>query len=75
MAKILDKSASAIQQRIIKLRQKHDWLRTEHDDLPSIYQQKKEKTLQKFIQKANKKLLAPAFEACDKAEYAACQMQ
>lgn len=75
MAKILDKPASAIQQRIIKLRQKHDWLRTEHDDLPSIYQQKKEKTLQKFIQKANKKLLAPAFEACDKAHFAACQMQ
>ena len=75
MAKILDKPASAIQQRVIKLQQKYDWLRTEHDDLPSIYQEKKEKALQKFIQKANKKLLAPAFEACDKAQYAACQMQ
>lgn len=74
MAKILDKSVSATQQRVIKLQQKYDWLRTEYDALPLIYQEKKEKLLQKFIGKANKKLLAPAFEACDKAQYAACQM-
>ena len=73
MAKILDK-LSAAQGRAIKLQQKYNWARTEHDALPSLYQEKKEKALLKFTKKANKKLLPAAFEACDKAEYAACQM-
>lgn len=74
MAKILDKSASAIQQRIIKLRQKHDWLRTEYEALPALYEENKTKALLAFTRKANKKLLPAAFAACDKERYAACQM-
>ena len=74
MAKILDKNLSASRKQVIQLQQKYRWLSTEHDDLPARYEEKKAKILQKFTKKANKKLLAPAFEACDKSQYAACQM-
>ena len=74
MAEILDKLLPGTQQ-VLKLQQKYDWLQMEYDGLPEAYQQKKEKKLQAFKQKANKKLLKPAFDACDKAQYAACQME
>ena len=75
MAEILDKLLPDTQQRIMKLQQKYDWLQTEHDILPEEYRQKKEKKLHSFTVKANRKLLKPAFEACDKTQYAACQME
>ena len=74
MAKILDKQSKA-ERSATRCRLKYDWLRTEYENLPAQYQEKKEKELQKFIQKANKKLLKPAFDACDKARYAACRME
>ena len=74
MAEILDKLLPGTQ-RILKLQQTYDWLQTEHDGLPEAYQQKKEKKLEAFKRKANQKLLKPAFDACDKAQYAACQME
>lgn len=74
MAKISDKLQSAAERKSIKLRLKYDWLHTEYDVLPSAYQKKKEKELYKLVRRANKKLLPSAFEACDKTEYAACQM-
>ena len=66
MAKTLDNAT--------KLQQKLNWLRTEYEALPALYQQKKEKALAEFTRKANKKLLPAAFAACDKEQYAACQL-
>lgn len=74
MAKTLDKLLLANEQHAIKLQQKYNWIATEHDALTAVYQEKKEKALKKFTRKANKKLLQPAFEACDKVKYAECQM-
>ena len=73
MAKILDKQ-TASGRKLIRCRQKLDWLRTEYEALPSVYRQKKEKALRAFTRKANQKLLPTAFASCDKAQYAACQM-
>ena len=56
------------------LQQKYNWIRTIHDGVPAVYQRKKEKALGKFTAKANRKLYKPAFLACDKEKYAACQM-
>ena len=66
MAKILDNAT--------KFQQKLNWLRTEYEALPAIYEEKKTKALLAFTRKANKKLLPAAFAACDKERYAACQM-
>ena len=74
MAEILAKLLPGAQQ-IMKLQQKYDWLKTEYDALENTYQQKKEKKLQSIQRKANRKLLKPAFDACDKAQYAACEME
>ena len=73
MAKILAKLFSASERRAIKLQQKYNWIKTEHDAVPSYYDQKKDKRLKAFNKKANRKLLKPAFDACDKLEYAQCQ--
>ena len=67
MAKTLDNAT--------KLQQKLNWLRTEYEALPALYQEKKEKALAEFTRKANKKLLPAAFAACDKEQYAACQLE
>ena len=66
MAKTLDNAT--------KLQQKLNWLRTEYETLPELYREKKNKDLADFTRKANKKLLPAAFAACDKEQYAACQM-
>lgn len=66
MAKTLD-NATKLQQRL-------NWLRTEYETLPELYREKKNKALADFTRKANKKLLPAAFAACDKEQYAACQM-
>lgn len=66
MAKILDNAT--------KFQQKLNWLQTEYEALPALYEEKKTKALLVFTRKANKKLLPAAFAACDKERYAACQM-
>ena len=70
MARILDKLLPATAERAIKLRQSYDWTRTECDALSDKYEEKKQKQLNKFIFKANKKLRSAAYEACNKSEYA-----
>ena len=75
MAKKLANPFAISEKSAIACQQKYNWLHSEYDALPSEYQQKKEKQLSKFIHKANKKLAKPAFDACDKAQYAACQME
>ena len=67
MAKTLDNAT--------KLQQKLNWLQTEYEALPALYQEKKEKALEEFTRKANKKLLPAAFAACDKERYATCQLE
>ena len=67
MAKTLDNAT--------KLQQKLNWLHTEYEALPALYQEKKEKALEEFTRKANKKLLPAAFAACDKERYATCQLE
>ena len=75
MAKILDKVSASAQRRSMKLQQQYNWVRTEHDSLPAMYADQKEKQMLAFTQKANKKLLGAAFAACDKSQYADAQLQ
>ena len=74
MAKILD-NLPVSEEKAIRYQLKYNWLSTEHASLPERYQQKKEKELNQFVRKSNKKLLKPAFQACDKEAYASCQME
>ena len=66
MARILDKNGSLT----TKLHQKRYWLKTELDELSSVYEEKKQRELDRFIVKANKKLASAAYAACDKSKYA-----
>lgn len=70
MARILDNRSSLSATRMVKLRQKQDWLKAENSSLEEKYSLKKQKKLNSFIYKANKKLASSAFLACDKTEYA-----
>lgn len=70
MARILDKLIPSTAQRAIKLRQSHDWIKTELAELSGVYEEKKQKALDKFVVKANKKLSSAAYAACDKTELA-----
>ena len=70
MAKILDNIIPSTAQHAIKLRQSYDWIKTELSELDAVYEAKKQKALDSFIVKANKKLAPLAYVACDKAEYA-----
>ena len=70
MARILDNIIPSTANRIIKLRQKLDWLTAEHDFLPARYEEKLKAAQDKYVYRANKKLKAAAYRACDKAEYA-----
>ncbi len=70
MAKILDKLLPATAGRAVKLRQSYDWTKTEQESICGKYELKKQKELNKFIYKANKKLSSAAYEACNKNEYA-----
>lgn len=69
MAKILDKILPPTASRVIKLRQKRDWLQAEYDTLSEKYEEKRQKELDGFIRKANKRLASSAYLACDKLEY------
>ncbi len=75
MAKKLDSLLPVTEKAAMQYRQQLQWLRTEYEALPAIYQEKKEKALLKFSRQANKKLQPAAFDACDKARYAACQLE
>lgn len=69
MAKILANKHSSSTQ-MIKLRQKLGFCQEELLSLDEKYNEKIEKELNSFLIKANKQLLKPAFDACDKEEYA-----
>ena len=69
MAKILDKILPPTASRVVKLRQKYDWLKTEQEFLPGKYEAKKAKEKNKFIIKANKQL-SKAYIDFDKTGYA-----
>lgn len=73
MAKILDK-LPVTERQAVRLQVKYNWLAAEQEALPAAYEEKKEKKLQAFSRKANRKLLPVAFEACDKEQYAQCQL-
>ncbi len=70
MARILDNILPQTASRAVKLRQDYDWTRAEYESIPQKYEEKKQKELDRFIYKANKKLESAAFSACNKAEYA-----
>jgi len=69
MAKILDKKRLQGTGRIVNIRQAYDWAKTEYETLAEKYGEKKEKLLNRFIAKSNKKLLGVAYKACDKIKY------
>lgn len=69
MAKILANILPSAQDKLTKVRKNWQWAKTELDNLPSLYEGKKQKALN-FIQRHNDRLLAkPAFDACDKQEF------
>lgn len=70
MAKILDKLLPPTAGRAVKLRQNYDWVKAERESLNGKYEEKKQKKLNGFIYRANKKLSSAAYMACDKQEYA-----
>lgn len=70
MAKILDKLLSSPHSRSVKLRQNYDWTLAEKKELKDKIEAKKQRELDRFIIKANKKLSNAAYKACDKTEYA-----
>ncbi|MBQ6883524.1 MAG: hypothetical protein IJO25_04205, partial [Clostridia bacterium] len=69
MAKILDKLIPSPQKKLVKLRQKRNWLIIERDTCKEELEAKVNKKLSALEEKFNKKLQKPAFEACDKALY------
>jgi len=72
MAKILDKLFPSNNQKLIKLRQKYNWVKTELDNLEESFNSIKEKKQNKLLYSLNKKLEKSAFCACDKQEYSDC---
>ena len=62
MAKILDKLLPITASRTVKLHQRYNWLKYEHESLPGKYEERKNKQLNKFIVKANKKIAKAAFD-------------
>ena len=75
MARILDKILPVSSERASKLYHKRDWLVIENKSLEEMYEDKKNKQLAQFDLKANKKITAASFAACDKKEYADKQME
>ena len=75
MARISDKLIPSTAKRAIKLRQSQDWIKTELAELSGVYEEKKQKALDKFVVKANKRLSSVAYAACDKAELANSVME
>lgn len=57
------------------LNRKYEWTKMEYDALPQKYEAKKQKKLNNFIAKSNKKLLPLATKCCDKEQYATAVME
>ena len=74
MARILDKLVPSTAQRMVKLRQKQDWLKTELNELAGVYEAKKQRVLDGIIVKSNKKLVSLAKE-CYAQDYASAMME
>ena len=70
MEKILDKVFPTAATRSIKLHQKYEWAKTEEAFIRERYEERKNKKVNKFVYKANKKLASAAYFICDKNEYA-----
>ena len=70
MAKILDKMIFSPASKAVRLRQKYDWTKSEIDELARAYDEKKQRKLDNFIIRANKKLSSAAKMACEKEVYA-----
>ena len=60
---------------LANLRRQYDWLKIELADLNNKYEAKKQNELNRFVEKANKKLLPLAYSACDKEQYALCEFE
>ncbi len=71
MAKILDNILPSPQKKLIRVRRDLQWVKTELAALPGQMQQKQQEKLDAYGNKLNKKLKKSAFDACDKAAYAA----
>ena len=75
MARILDKILPVNSEFTSKLYHKREWLEMEIESLGEIYEKLKNQQLAEFDRKANKKISAASFAACDKIEYAQKQME
>ena len=74
MARIVDKLVPSTAQRMVKLRQKQDWLKTELNELAGVYEAKKQRILDRIIVKSNKKLVSLA-KKCYAQDYASAMME
>ena len=70
MERTLDKLFSSNATNSTKLHQSYDWTLAEKKELKDGLEAKKQRELDKFIIRANKKLASAAYKACDKGEYA-----
>ncbi len=69
MARILVKPSGA-NKRIMKLRQKVNWIKDEIDMLDDKYNKLESREISRYKRKTNKAIAKLAYEACDKEEYA-----
>ena len=69
MARISGKP-SASTKRILKLRQKVNWIKDEMDMLEDKYKKLENREVSRYKRKTNKAIAKLAYEACDKEEYA-----
>ena len=69
MARILVKSSGA-NKRIMKLRQKVNWIKDEIDMLEDKYNKLESNEISRYKKKANKAVAKLAYDSCDKEEYA-----
>ena len=75
MARILDNLLPDGAKRAVKLHQQYEMAKIERDAVADKYEAKKNKELNEFVRKANKRLEPAAFDACNKQEYADCEME
>ena len=75
MARILDNLLPGGAKRAVKLHQQYEMAKIERDAVADKYEAKKNKELNEFVRKANKRLEPAAFDACNKQEYADCEME
>ncbi len=75
MAKTSAKGSAVNRSRIMKLRRSYDWTQTELSSLEETFEARKNKKMDAFLRKANKKLLPAAIQASDKALLAQSQLE